>query len=240
MHNFVEYINSALPDKPGDKLLFKFKKSTLDEMNQRAVEIAGRGGIHDEKVIGDLVKSEHEDLKSEYEAYYAKQTDSQRTKRAVLGNIFGSIAYIVAIITVFLGVSFATDMWKYTWIIVVDGILLWVDYLLSLGIRKLVSMKRIFHVFARILLFGAVIIFSVAAFLLVVALTDLPNSWLIVIVGLALAFVCDGVFALATNARLTVIYWLLYIPIIAAFVFIVIGCPRRSPSGSCLPWLWHS
>ena len=223
MQNFAEYINTALPDKADDKILFRFKKKILDEMNSRAAEVAGRGGIHNQKVINDLIISEHADLKSEYEEYSAKLRASAKAKRAVIGNIVGSVAYIALLVVVFLGLSFTTGMWKYTWIILVDGVLLWVDYLLSLGIIKLVSMKRIFHIFARLLLFGAVIIFTVAAFLCVVALTDLPGSWLIVIAGLIAALLCDGIFASATHARLAILHWLLYIPIIAALAFIIIG-----------------
>ncbi len=140
-----------------------------------------------------------------------------------MGNIIGSAVFIILLITVFIAVSMATDLWKYTWIIVVDGILLWVVYLLGLGIKKLVSMKRIFHFLARLLLFGAVVVTMVAVFLAFVALTDLPHSWLLVIIGLILAFVCDGIFAEITGARLRIIYWLIYIPVISVFLFIILG-----------------
>ena len=223
MQSFVEYINSALPDKKGDKTLFKFKKDILDDMNERAAQVAGTGGIHDQKVLNDLIISEHADLKGEYEEYLEKKNAKRKVKRKVLGNIFGSIAYIILIVTLYLAVSFATHKWAYTWVLLVDAILLWVDYLLSLGIGKFVSMKRIFHIFARLLLFGAVVIFVVAVFLLVIALTDIANSWLIIIAGLILAFLCDGLFASITHARLSIIQWVLYIPVISVFAFIIIG-----------------
>lgn len=223
MQDFIQHINTALPDEEGNRILFKFKRKLLEEMNMRAIEVEGRGGIHDKKVINDLIISEHEDLKSEFKQFYEKETASEKTRRSIIGNVIGSLAYLILIITIFLGVSFATDLWRYTWIIVVDGILLWVDYLLTIGIRKLVSMKRIFHIFARLLLFGAVVVFMVAVFLFVVAVTDLPHSWLIVIAGLILAFLCDGLFATATHARLSIIHWLIYIPVISVFLFIIIG-----------------
>ncbi|MBQ9531499.1 MAG: hypothetical protein IJR70_05460 [Eubacterium sp.] len=223
MQEFIDYINTALPEESGNKILFKFKRKILDEMNERAIEVAGRGGIHDQKVINDLIISEHENLKEEYKEYLDKHNSSAKLKKSIITNVLGSIAYILLIVTIFLGVSFATGLWRYTWIIIVDGILFWVDYLLSLGIRKFVSMKRFFHVFARIFLFGAVVVFTVAVFLLVLTLTDLPNSWLIVIAGLILAFLCDGIFASATHAKLAILHWLLYIPVISAFAFIIIG-----------------
>lgn len=223
MERFVQYINSALPDKKGNDLLYRFKKNILDEMNSRALEVTGRGGIQSRKVIEDLIISEHSDLAKEYSEFEAKETAKIKARRKILGNIIGSFAFIILLITAFLGISFVTHMWKYTWIIVVDGILLWVVYLLGLGIKKLVSMKRIFHFFARILLFGAVVVSMVAVFLTVVALTDLPHSWLLVIIGLILAFICDGVFASIIKARLKLLYWLIYIPVISVFLFIIIG-----------------
>ena len=223
MQNFADYINTALPDKADDKILFRNKKNLLEEMNSRAAEVAGRGGIFNQKVINDLIISEHADLKAEYAEYSAKVKASAKARRAVIGNIVGSFAYLLLLVIVFLGISFTTGMWKYTWVIMVDGVLLWIDYLLSLGIIKFVSMKRIFHIFARLLLFGAVVIFTIAAFLCVVALTDLPGSWLIVIAGLIIALLCDGIFASATHARLAILHWLLYIPIISALLFIIIG-----------------
>ena len=223
MQSFIDYINSALPDSEQDKILFKFKKKTLDEMNLRAVEVEGRGGIHDKNVISDLIISEHEELKKEYEEFRKNEISAAKSRRALIGNIIGSVAYIILLLTVFLGISLATHEWRVTWVIFVDGILLWVDYLLSLGIRKLTSMKRIFHIFARILLFGAIVVFTVAAFLFVVAVTDLPKSWLIVIAGLIAAFLSDGIFASATHARLSILHWLIYIPVISVFLFVIIG-----------------
>jgi hypothetical protein len=223
MERFVQYINSVLPDREGNELLYRFKKKTLDEMNARAVEVTGRGGILSRKVVEDLIISEHADLVSEYSAFETQETAKIKARRSFLGNIIGSAVFIILLITVFIAVSMATDLWKYTWIIVVDGILLWVVYLLGLGIKKLVSMKRIFHFLARLLLFGAVVVTMVAVFLAFVALTDLPHSWLLVIIGLILAFVCDGIFAEITKARLRIIYWLIYIPVISVFLFIILG-----------------
>ena len=223
MERFIAYINDALPDKKGDKILYQFKKKTLDEMNSRAVEVDSRGGISERKVLEDLIISEHSDLAGEYDAYHRKKTAEIRARRGVIGNIIGSVAYIILLVTAFLFVSFATHMWQTTWIIIVDGVLLWVVYLLGLAVKKLSAMKRIFHIFARIALFGAVVVFTVALFLFIVALTDLPHSWLLVIVGLILAFLCDALFATVTKAKLRIVYWLLYLPAIATFLFIIFG-----------------
>ncbi len=222
MEQYISYINQVLPDKHGDSTLYKFKKKTLDEMTERANDVAAHG-LSNRKVLDDLIISEYADLAEQYQAYSKKEHESQHLRRKVIGNIVGSLIYIIAAVVVFLGVSMVTHAWAKTWVIIVDCILVWVIYLLSLGINKLISMKKIFHIFARLLLFGAVVVATVAVFLLVVALTDLPHSWLIMIAGLAAAFLCDGIFATVTKSRFAIFYWLLYIPVVATFVFIIIG-----------------
>lgn len=234
MEQYIRYINQVLPDRHGDSTLYRFKKKTLDEMTQRAGEVASHG-LTDRKVLDDLIISEYADLAEQYDEYSKKEYAAQHLRKKVIGNVVGSLLYILATVTVFLGVSTMTHAWAKTWVIMADGILLWVVYLLSLGIHKLVSMKKIFHIFARILLFGAVVVATVAVFLLVVALMDLPHSWLLIMAGLAAAFLCDGIFAAVTKSRFAVFYWLLYLPVVATFLFIIVGVLHILPWG--IAWL---
>ena len=230
MESFINYLNTALPDKNGDSILYKFKKKTLDEMTNRANEITSRG-MTNRKVVEDLVISEHTNLEEEYKDYHNKQTAKANAKRNIILNVIGSALYLLLVIVIFLGVSFATKAWNMTWAIVVDGVLLWVVYLLSLGVKKFTSMKRIFHIFARIFLAGAIIVGTVAVYLGVLALTDdtTPNRWLIVIFGLMAMFLCDGLYAVAAKHRLAILTWLIYIPVISVFAFVAIGALAIMP-----------
>ena len=229
MERYIEYLESALPDIPGDDILFSFKRKTLDEMTQRANEVSSRG-LNDEKVIDDLIISEHADLNREYTAYREEQIRIRKSKQFLTRNIVGSVIYLLSLIGVYLFVSFVTHAWDMTWAIIADGVLIWVVYLLSVGVKFFTSMRKIFHVFARICLAGAVIVAMVALYLFVVAVADLPHSWLIVILGLILMFVSDGMFAVIAKHRLAIISWLIYIPVIATFLFIFAGAL------SVLPW----
>ena len=222
LETYIDYINSQLPDKPGDKILYKYKKKILDEMTLRANEVTSRG-LGDSDVVDDLIISEYPDLEKEYKAYHKKETAAMNRKRNIIYNLVGSAIYLLTLVTVYLGVSFATHNWGMTWAIVVDGVLIWVVYLLSFGVRKFASMKKIFHIFARILLAGSVMIMGVAAFLLVIAITDIPRSWLILIITLIGMFVTDGAFCSLNKHRLAIFYWLLYIPVISVFLFVIIG-----------------
>lgn len=220
MEKFIVYIDQALPDRPGDQLLYQFKRHVLDEMTERAQTVTARG-LKDPKVVQDLVLSECSDLPGAYTAFCAKKMEAKQTKRAAILNAVGSVIFILVLLIVFLAVSFLTHAWAMTWVIMVDGILLWVDYLLILGIKKLTSMRRIFHVFARILLGIAVMVASVAIFLLCMAVLHLPNSWLIIIGGVAAIFAADSIYIAVTRQKLAVLFYLVYIPAFFAMLYII-------------------
>lgn len=230
METYIDYINKELPDEAGDKILYKYKRRILDEMTQRANEITARG-LTDRKVIDDLVKSEYPNLAADYKQSYAKEKAKANARRNIILNVVGSVVYLIAVVIVFLTVSFVTKAWEMTWAIVADGVLLWVVYLLFLGTAKFAAMKKIFHIIARVFLAGAVMVSAVAAYLAVLALTDdIPRRWLILIFGLLAMFLCDALFCTVHRHKLAILCWLLYIPVMATFAFIIIG------AAGLLPW----
>lgn len=224
MEKFISYINTALPEdnKKNNDILYKFKRKTLDEMNEQ-YSIVMQRGISNTDVLSDLVISEHSDLKKDFEEFKRKELAVRRAKRNTILNIVGSITYILCIIIAFLGIGFSTHIWSPTWLIVVDGILLWVAYLLSLGVNKIAKMKRIFHIFARILMALDVMVVSVCVFLFSLSVLKLDNSWLFVILGVAAMFVADAVFAVATKQKLAIINILIYMPVVATMLYIILG-----------------
>lgn len=229
MEKFVAYLNAALPDVPGDDILCAFKRKTMKEMELRAGEVASRG-LDNPTVIGDLIVSEYADVDERYAKYRKEQLALRSTKRFFVRGVLGSVLYILSLVAVYLFVSFATHAWDTTWAILTCGVLLWVTYLLSVGVKTFAAKRKIFHIFARMFLAGAVIVFTVAVYLFLVAVADLSHGWLIVIAGLIAMFVCDGAFAVIAKHRLAILSWLLYIPVIATFLFIIIGVL------SILPW----
>ncbi len=222
MEQFIKYIDYKLPDQRGNEILFKYKRQLLDEMNARYLEVSRRG-ISNSKVISDLVISEHPEPEKEYKAFYISETSAERTKRNIIMNVAGSVIYILSAIILFLGVSFLTHKWGQTWLIVVDGILLWVAYLLTLGVRKFTSMRRIFHIFARILLAMDVMVVTVAVFLFSLVMIGFLRSWVIVIAGVAAMFVADALYACFTKRKLAIIICLIYIPAVAAMLYIILS-----------------
>lgn len=222
MKKFIEYIDSCLPDEKGNKILFAFKRKTLDEMNEEFKTASSRG-IENEDVFSDLIISKHNDLKGDYEKFYHEETITNKRKRNVILNIAGSVIYILVLIIAFLGISFLTHAWGQTWLIVVDGILIWIAYLLSIGVNKISQMRRIFHVFARIILAIEVMVVSVAVFLFSMAYLHVEKSWLIVIAGIAAMFICDGIYIAIKKQKLAIINYLIYIPVVSTMLYIILS-----------------
>lgn len=222
MEKFIKYINASLPEEKSNELLYKFKRKKLDEMNEQFSVVMQRG-ISNTEVLSDLVISENPDLKAEFDTFKSKELAAKRAKRNTLLNIIGSITYILVIIILFLGIDFSTHVWSPTWLIVADGILLWVAYLLSLSVNKISKMKRFFHIFARILMAIDVMVVSVAVFLFCLSFLKLDNSWLVVILGIAAMFVADAIFAVKTKQKLAIMNILVYMPVVATMLYIILA-----------------
>ena len=119
--------------------------------------------------------------------------------------------------------SMGLNVWGKSWLIVVDGILLWAAYLLNLGVKKLTSLRRIFHIFARIALALEVMVITVAVFLFTLVMIGFAKSWVIVIAGIAAMFVADAVYASVTKRKLAIINYLLYVPAVATMLYIILS-----------------
>lgn len=222
MEKFIDYIERSLPSNNGNDILYKFKRHTLEEMTLRANEITARG-ISDKNVVSDLIISEYPDLTGMYHKYYEEKTAAKKAKRAFIINTAGSAIYIFLLIVSFLTVSFATGAWGQTWLIIVNGICLWVCYLLALGAKKLTSMRRFLHPLARLMLGGCVMIFFVTVFLFCLIVLKNYDSWIIVIAGIAMMFISDCIYIKMTGQKLAIISYLVYIPAIAAMLYIILG-----------------
>ena len=222
MQQFIDYLDSSLPDQHNDKILYKFKRKLLDEMNARYLEVSRRG-ITNQKVITDLIISEHSDVQQEYDKYHNSEMAKKRAQRRVLTRIIGSAIYFIAMIILFIVSNIFFDGLRHTWLILVDGLLLWICYILTLGVAKITTFKRIFHIFARLLLGFDVVIFSVAAFLFVQIGLGFSRGWVLIIAGIALSLIADGAYAHFTRVRFAIINYLIYIPIIATMLYVILS-----------------
>lgn len=218
----VNKFDSLFHKEDMTKLLFTFKRETLDIMNEE-FKIASSRGIINEDVFTDMVIKRHPDLEADFEKFCSDKITEEKNKKKAKWNAIGSVIYIASLIALYLAVSLSTQQWGITWLMLVNGILAWVSYLLTFGVVEVSKLRRMFHIIARVLLAVDIMVISVAAFLYSSAYVGSSLSWLIVIAGIAAMFVADGVFVAKNKQRLAVLNILAYIPIVATMLFIILS-----------------
>ena len=91
MESFIDYIENTLQGERDDATLYHFKRQLLDKMTERANEIT-HSGLHDEKVLSDLIISEYPDLPGAYQKYRVAAKRERREKLVNKIMIFGTLA----------------------------------------------------------------------------------------------------------------------------------------------------
>ncbi|MCR4925818.1 MAG: hypothetical protein K5917_05975 [Clostridiales bacterium] len=222
MESFIEYIEKSLPDQPGNKTLYNYKKQLLDKMTDRANEIT-HSGLKDEKVLNDLIISEFPDLNEDFNKYNIAETKESKRRHRIRNNIIGSFLYIISLIILYLSISFLTGAWKYTWLFILGGLIGYISYLLHFAIHKISSLRRIFHPFARILLAFIVMLVTTFIFLCYGMIFTWHNSWLIYILGVIGIYVADAAYSKITKQKLFIINCLIYIPAAMPMIYVLLG-----------------
>lgn len=222
MQNFVEYIENTFQGVADDGTLYAYKRQLLSKMTERANEVTYTG-LRDEKVLNDLIISEFPDLEADYKRFYAADRKKRREKALNRFMIFGSVGLILILIIGFLAVGFLTDMWSPAWLIIVDGILIWVMFLLSVAVRRITDLRRLFHPIARILLGIIVMCGTVALFLFLLAALHLSKAWVIFPFGVICIYIADAVYATYTKQKLRIINYLIYIVAASPMLYVLLG-----------------
>ncbi len=231
MKTFVDYIEESCAGLKDDKILYGYKRMLYEEITERANEITA-SGLKDERVLDDLIRDEYPNLKENYKSYYNAKTKEIRAKRSRKLIAIGSVFYAIMVIVAYLGISFLTQSWGTTWLIIIGGYFSLIIFLLSFAIKKLCTMKRIFHPIARILTAICIMMATVFVFLFALAYLHMPRAWTIVIVGIMVMFIADAVFATVTKQKLFIINYFLYIPSVFTMLYIVLG------AFSVVSWKW--
>ncbi len=110
MKELMEYINNSLNSLPEDKYLYAFKKKLVSEITERANEIT-HTGISDDKVIYDIITGEHPNIEKEFKDYKGEFEKKRKKKAAFRKTILGSAGYFLAVLIIFLVVSFMGQGW---------------------------------------------------------------------------------------------------------------------------------
>ena len=217
---YTDYVDKELSAYKDSKNLYLFKKQILSEMAQRANEIIS-AGIENEKVLNDLVISEYQDIGKRYTLFVKEKSDKKKNKINTKILIAGVLGAVLAVAVLYLCVSFLTNAWSKTWLIIVGSVVAGViGVFFALG-GKLEKKFGKFNLIQR--LFSVIGVFLATTFLFLTLRVGfgVMNAWLIYIAAVALALIIDVVMAIKANEKTAFANLLIYIPVIATVIYVV-------------------
>lgn len=220
--NFTQYANKTLENLPNTKSAYLYKQQVIAEMTKRANELI-ESGLKDNKVINELIISEFSDIEKDFYVQQEKQQNKNKKQKIGQMSVLGVLGYILAIVVAYLSFSFVSGAWSKTWLLLVAGILLPVAAGMLVSATKLNGKKTLYTAASRVMLVGSIFIVATVVFLVSIIFTDIKNTWLIFILAVAFSLLADGLMASKAKQKSAVVSWLLYIPVIAAMVYVFLG-----------------
>ena len=220
--NFTQYANKALENLPNTKAAYLYKQQVIAEMTKRANELI-ESGLKDNKVINELIISEFSDIEKGFYNQQEKQKSKNKKQKIGQMSVLGVLGYILALVVAYLGLSFVSGAWGTTWLLLVAGILLPVAAGMLFSVTKLTGKKTLYTATSRVMLIASVFIIATVIFLVSIILTDIRNTWLIFILAVAFSLLGDGLMATRAKQKSAIVSWMLYIPAIAAMVYVFLG-----------------
>lgn len=225
MKKVMDYINDSFASLPDSGRAYRYKQMLINEVTERANEIT-HAGITDENVIEDLIISEHSDIKSEFEEAEKEYKHKKKVKQSFLMNIIGSCIYFLLVVTVFLLIGFISGMWNKCWLILINGVSLYIAYLCIFFIVNLKNKPLLIREFTRILLYLCIFAFALPVFTTLQVLFSVPASWLVFIFAVMAGFIADSIYVSKIGDRFASIFQILYITPFFTMIYIVLSGMR--------------
>lgn len=219
---FIDYIENACKDVKYSEILYQYKRSLLDEMNDRACDVK-QAGLTDDGVVADLILSEYPDVRGGYDRYYT--AEKRRRREAIQHKLLmiGTPVLILFSVALFVVLGVLTDNWRELWLIIVGTTFFAVILNFLAAIRKILRLKKIFHPVARLLTAGSVMLVAVFIFLYCGINIGWAHTWPIVPAGVIALLLGDLTFAFATHQKFSVINLFVYIPAIFAMLYVILA-----------------
>lgn len=211
-----------MKDQPDNAVNFIFKRRILQEMTERTKQVLDRG-LKDEKVCHELIISEFNSKKvlSDYRHYI----DGIKDKKIIKYSPAAAALAILASVVVFLAIGLFTDVWHPTWLIVEGTASLSAVALMWTGVYLLNRHKMLYAV-SRALVAGSVMVITQFLFLVLRIPLGIEKAYLIFLAALALMFISDAVLATLTGQRLIIINYLITVPVVFVFIYVIFGILR--------------
>ncbi len=220
MNGLSDYIDNSLAGIKNNDALYHYKGKLLEKMSARADELQMRG-LSDEKVILDLIAQEYPNLAEDFQQNKEKQKSGKSVLRKGLNLITGFLLYTFVLTLIFLAFSFHTEAWALSWLIMVNGIILFVVVFLLKLLRSAAAKHR--YKTARTCLISSIMLCSVFVFLIMQILLTINKSYLVFLAGVTLAIICDVILAYLTRQRFAIINLVVTLPFAAALIYVILS-----------------
>lgn len=223
MSLFSDYIETQLKGVPSSNgSLERYKKQVLKEMESRSFS-QEYAGMDESEILKVLAEGEFKNLRSDYRKYYESQFAKKRSRVLGASVALGSVAYILMLVVVYITVSFITNLWSYTWLILFGGITVLAAGLLGYSLKKALAGGRGIGFVARF--FAAVVVMLVATFvfLCLQLIFHLPYSWIVFLAGVVAIFVVDSVLMSLLKQKHKIVNYVFYIPVITTLLYVILG-----------------
>ncbi len=218
---FIDYIENSLSDVSYDEILYNFEKKTADEAEKTECRVR-KAGLDDEKIICDLLVSEHEDIREKYGEYRRAELKRRREHRMHVLFAKGTPIYFLAAVAVYLLMSFATHAWSRTWLAIIVAVTVWYDAVGGWFVYEIAAKRRALHVIARVILALGVMLTSVCVYLHFQMLLPFINCWVIVTGGVIAMYCADVIFAAVTKQRMMIINVLIYVLAASPMLYVIL------------------
>ena len=205
----------------------EYREKVLKQLMDRAQELRIKG-IDDEDLIYDMCIDELGDFRATLEQFDEQEHKVANAKRnAVLGAVC-AVGAVLAFVIVYLVVSFVTNAWALTWLILVGGAFIGVIAAAIIMLVKFGKAKK--FILMRLMPPVVIVLACVYLFLLLQLVFNVPMSWIIFLVMVMLIFVFDAVMAYATDFKVRWVELPIVIEVVCVMAYVIVGVTTS---------LWH-
>ena len=216
--DYCEHIESVMKNH-SELGNYNYKRHILDEMELRTKEILGRG-LKDKKVAHDLVLDEYNEhfILNGYDEYLKDLREKWLLKKLPL---FSALLMLLSVIA-YLAIGFIAKVWHPTWLIIEGCATAVIIEALFVGVTFLDRRKKFYFVM-RLLVAGSIMVASQFFFLLLRIGFHIEHAYYVFIAAVAVMFIGDLILATVTKQRLVIINYLITIPVVSVFVYVLLG-----------------
>lgn len=226
MSDYISYVDESLAGIENSKSLHLFKQKIIAEMTQRANDLIEKG-VKDDKVVSNIIIGEYPDLKERYfNEIKSSKNKKDKVKYTKVG-ILGVMGYVLALVFVFLALSFLTSAWHITWLIIVGGLFIPSGLLMILSAFR----GKKGGIAQRLGIFFGVMLIVTVLFLIMQVGLGFSKSWILFLLGVVAAIIVDAGYATACKDNVSYGTYVLYLPVIASSIYVVGGIAKIIP--------WH-